>query len=86
MLKLCRNFKTLFNLEQTGKYIILAGITIVFLGIMVYFFGNKFGWFGNLPGDIRYERENVRIYFPITTMILISLILILLLWLGRRFL
>ncbi len=39
---------------------------------------------GRLPGDIIIERENFRFYFPLTTSILISLILSLLIWLFRR--
>lgn len=72
-------------MAQIGKYIIVAGAIVVFLGIIVYFFGDKFGWFGNLPGDVKYERENVKIFFPITTMIVISVIISLLFWIFRRF-
>jgi hypothetical protein len=42
-------------------------------------------WFGRLPGDIKIERENVRIYFPIVTMIVVSALLSLLLYLIGRF-
>jgi len=58
-----------------GKYLIYIGIAIVFLGIILYYFPNAFKWFGKLPGDIRIERENSKFYFPITTMILISVLL-----------
>ena len=50
------------------------GLLIVAAGIIVYFFGSRLHWIGRLPGDIRIERENFRFYFPITTMILLSLI------------
>ena len=60
---------------QTGKAIILVGLIIVAIGLIIFFFGDKLRWLGKLPGDIRIERENFRFYFPITTMILISLIL-----------
>ena len=39
---------------------------------------------GHLPGDIKVERENFRFYFPLTTSIIISLILTILFWLFRR--
>lgn len=68
-----------------GKYIIIAGIIIVIIGLIISFAGNKFGWFGNLPGDIKIEKENVKIYFPITTMIIISIVISLILWLIRKF-
>lgn len=65
---------------------IVLGVVIVAVGIIVYFFGNKLGWIGHLPGDIRVERDNFRFYFPITTMLLFSLLLTLLVNVIRRFL
>ncbi|MBX6332383.1 MAG: DUF2905 domain-containing protein [Gemmatimonadaceae bacterium] len=41
-------------------------------------------WFGRLPGDIRIERDNVRVYVPITSMILVSAVLSLIAWILRR--
>lgn len=70
--------------QQSGKYIIIAGVTIVAVGVLVYFFHNKLHWFGRLPGDIRVERENFKFYFPITTMIIISIIFTLLMQLFRK--
>ena len=67
-----------------GKYIIIAGVLIIVIGLIVYFLGDKLHWLGRLPGDIRVERENFRFYFPITTMILASLLLTLLLYVIRR--
>ena len=61
--------------NETGKIIIGVGALIVFIGIIVYFLGDKLRFIGNLPGDIRIEKENFRFYFPITTMILLSLLL-----------
>jgi hypothetical protein len=73
-------------MPQVGKYIILAGLLIVVIGAIVYFFGNKLHWIGRLPGDIRVERENFRFYFPLTTMILFSLLLTVIVNLIRRIL
>ena len=69
---------------ETGKYIIAAGVLIVIAGIVIYFFHDRLHWIGRLPGDIRIEKENFRFYFPITTMILFSIMLSLLLWLLRK--
>ncbi|MCC6290228.1 MAG: DUF2905 domain-containing protein [Chitinophagaceae bacterium] len=69
---------------ETGKYIIAAGICIVVAGIIIYFFHDKLHWIGRLPGDIRVEKENFRFYFPITTMIIFSLVISGILWLIRR--
>lgn len=68
----------------TGKYLILGGIILLLLGIVVYFLSDKLQWLGRLPGDIRIEKENFRFYFPITTMILFSLLLNLIILLVRR--
>ncbi len=63
----------------------VIGILIVLAGLIAYLFGDKLGWIGNLPGDIRIERENFRFYFPVTTMILASIILSLLISAISRF-
>ncbi|HYH15775.1 MAG TPA: DUF2905 domain-containing protein [Flavisolibacter sp.] len=71
--------------SQWGKYIIFFGAVIIVIGVIVYFLGDKLHWIGRLPGDIRVERDNFRFYFPITTMILLSLLLTLLVNLFKRF-
>ena len=71
--------------SQTGKWIILAGIIIVVIGILIYFFSDKLNWLGKLPGDIRIEKENFSFYFPITTMIIISVVLTLLISIFKKF-
>jgi hypothetical protein len=70
---------------ETGKYLIIIGLLIIVAGIILYFFHDKLHWIGRLPGDIRIEKENSRIYFPITTMILFSLLLSLVIRLFRKF-
>lgn len=67
-----------------GKSLIIAGIMVVIVGVFIYFFGNKLGWIGNLPGDIRIQKENFKIYVPFTTMILASLVLTLLFHLLKK--
>jgi hypothetical protein len=68
-----------------------AGLLIVGFGVVVIFVGlvtmtGALSWFGRLPGDIRYESGNTRIYAPITTTVLLSVGLSLLLYVLRRFL
>lgn len=70
--------------HQTGKYIIALGLLIAIVGLLVYFFHDKLQWFGRLPGDIRIEKENFRFYFPLTTMLLVSIVLTLLINLIKR--
>ncbi|MDQ3190650.1 MAG: DUF2905 domain-containing protein [Bacteroidota bacterium] len=71
-------------MNHLGKFIIVAGVILVIIGILISFAGDKLGWFGNLPGDIKIEKENLKIYFPITTMIIVSVILTVLIWLLRK--
>ena len=71
--------------SETGKWIIGIGAIIILVGIIIYFFHDKLNWIGRLPGDIRIEKENFRFYFPITTMILFSLLGTLIIWLIRKF-
>lgn len=72
--------------QNTGKYILVAGGFVMLAGLIIYFFHDKLHWIGRLPGDIRVERENFRFYFPLTTMILFSIILSLLVRLLKKFL
>ena len=68
----------------TGRYLIIIGLAVVLIGVVVYFLHDKLHWIGRLPGDIRIERENFRFYFPITTLILFSLVLNVLIVLIRK--
>lgn len=61
--------------QQTGKYILIVGLFIVLAGILIYFFHDYFKWIGKLPGDIRIEKGNFHFYFPLATMIVISVII-----------
>jgi len=58
-----------------GKLLIYFGLLLILIGGFIHYFGGTLAWFGRLPGDIRVERENFRFYFPITSMLLISLLL-----------
>ncbi len=73
-------------LTQLGKILITIGIVTVFAGVILFFLGDKLNWLGKLPGDIRIEREHVKFYFPITTMIIISVILSLVIYLVKKIL
>jgi hypothetical protein len=71
--------------QQTGKYILIAGILIAMVGLLIYFFHPYFKWIGRLPGDIRIEKQNFRFYFPITTMIIFSIIVTVLFSIFKKF-
>ncbi len=70
------------NNHQIGLIIIFIGLLFILGGALVW--TGAFSWFGRLPGDIRIEGENVRIYIPFTSMILLSLALSLLLGIINR--
>ena len=69
---------------ELGKLLIGLGITILIIGLLVFFLGDKLGWLGNLPGDIRYERGNTRVYVPIVSIIILSIILTIIVNLFRK--
>jgi uncharacterized protein HemY len=64
-------------ISSLGKLIITFGIVLVLLGGLLLLFG-KLPFFGKLPGDIYIQKKNFSIYFPLTSSILLSLILSLL--------
>ena len=68
--------------RSLGLLIVGAGLSLALVGLVVTFGG--FSWFGRLPGDIRYQGENTRVFVPITSMILASAVLTFLLNLARR--
>lgn len=70
---------------EIGRFLIYTGLVLVALGFLIVFFGSKLGWLGSLPGDIRLERGNTRVYFPIVTMIVLSIVLTIIINLFRRF-
>jgi hypothetical protein len=63
--------------------IIIAGVVLVFVGLLVW--AGALNWFGRLPGDIRVEGEHTRVYVPLVSMLLLSLLLSLAVYLLRRF-
>ena len=73
-------------MEQIGRVLIITGIILTIAGLILYFAGNRFSWLGHLPGDINIVKDNVRIFIPITTMILLSAVLSILLYLIKKFL
>jgi hypothetical protein len=71
--------------QQTGKYVLIAGVIIAVAGIIIYFFHDYFKWIGRLPGDFRIEKENFRFYFPLATMIILSLVITIIINIFKRF-
>ena len=65
-----------------SKLLIIAGLVLIALGLL-WTFGERIG-LGRLPGDILIERGGTRIYIPIATSLLISVVLSLVLWFFNR--
>jgi len=72
-------------MDDIGKIIAAVGVLLVIIGILVSVYGNIFSWFGNLPGDIRIRRESFLFFFPLTSMILVSVVVTFVWWLVRKF-
>ncbi|WP_372950295.1 DUF2905 domain-containing protein [Mariniphaga sp.] len=58
-----------------ARWFIIAGVILIVIGLLLYVAPWLFSWLGKLPGDIRIENENSKFYFPITSMVVISVIL-----------
>lgn len=67
-----------------GRWLIVFGLLLVAIGLVLHFAPWLLGWFGRLPGDIHVQSGRTRIFVPITTMILVSLLLTIVLNLLRR--
>ena len=68
-----------------GKILIFSGIILLLLGLFISIFELKFSWFGNLIGDFKYDGEKFKIYAPITSMLLISIIFTILINFLKKF-
>lgn len=67
-----------------ARWLILIGLVIVAVGLILQFAPSLLNWFGRLPGDIRIETDRGRLFFPITSMLILSGVLTLLIHLFRR--
>ena len=66
-----------------GKMLIVVGIVFIIMGI-AFLFGDKIPFLGRLPGDISIQKERFSLYFPITTCIIISIVLSILFAIFRK--
>ncbi len=66
-----------------GNWLIIGGILLLVTGLLAN--SGLLSWFGRLPGDIRVERDGVHFYFPIFSMLVVSAVLSLLVYLFGRF-
>jgi uncharacterized protein HemY len=71
-------------IHHPGWLLVLLGVILVAAGL-VWIFAPSIPWLGRLPGDLVIERGNTRIYIPITTCIVLSILLTAVLWVIRYF-
>ncbi len=70
-------------MSNLGWTLVVAGLAIAAVGLFLVF-GPSIPWLGGLPGDIRIDGEHARFYFPITTCILLSVVLSLAAWVVQK--
>ncbi|MHA7628630.1 DUF2905 domain-containing protein [Corallococcus sp. M7] len=70
-------------MKPVGLMLVVAGLGLAVVGLLVW--AGAFSWFGRLPGDIRVESGNTRVYAPLASMFLLSVLLSLGAWVVRRF-
>lgn len=58
-----------------AKWIMITGVVLLIVGAIFHFFPSVFSWFGKLPGDIHYESNKGSVFIPITSMIVVSLVI-----------
>ncbi|PIQ88881.1 MAG: hypothetical protein COV72_06285 [Candidatus Omnitrophica bacterium CG11_big_fil_rev_8_21_14_0_20_42_13] len=71
------------DINSFAKALVIFGIVLVIIGLLLTFF-NKLPFLGRLPGDIYIQKKNFTFYFPVTTSILISIVLLIIFWLWPR--
>jgi hypothetical protein len=65
---------------QIGKFLFALGLMIALVGLFLWRFPSFFAWFGKLPGDISIKYENIRFYFPLTSLVLVQCVI----WIAIR--
>lgn len=59
--------------RSLGTILVVGGLAVAAVGVLVW--SGALSWFGRLPGDIRSESENTRLFIPITSMVVVSIVL-----------
>ncbi len=67
-----------------SRWLIIVGIVLISVGLALQYAPWLLTWFGRLPGDIRIETEHTKIYIPLASMFLLSILLSLVIYLFRR--
>ncbi|SHE73561.1 Protein of unknown function [Microbulbifer donghaiensis] len=70
--------------RDMARWLIVAGVVLIVVGVLMHIAPWLFNWFGRLPGDIRIESERSRVYVPIVSMIILSVVLSVIISFFRR--
>ena len=70
------------NSSSPAFLLIILGVVLIIAGLL--YWSGLLSWIGRLPGDIRIEKETTRIYIPIVSMLVISVVLSLVVWLLNK--
>lgn len=70
---------------RIGTALIVVGLGLAFVGAIVRFAPGLVSWFGKLPGDVRIQTESTRVFIPITSMVIVSLVVSLVVGIINRF-
>lgn len=70
--------------SSPGPLLVGLGVTLILIGLLLW--SGSLSWFGQLPGDIRIERDSVQIFIPLASMIVVSVVISVVLYLTRRYL
>lgn len=73
----------MFEINSIGKILVIFGVVLIAIGGLLML-GGKLSWFGRLPGDIYIQKKGFSLFFPMTTSILISIIISLFLMIFNR--
>ncbi len=71
------------ELPQLGRVLVVLGLALAAFGLLLSL-GGRLPWLGRLPGDLVIERPGLRLYLPIASCVLLSLLVSAVLWLLRR--
>ncbi|SDX47210.1 Protein of unknown function [Nitrosomonas halophila] len=71
-------------MEQMAKWIMIAGAALLIIGAVLHLAPWLLNWFGKLPGDIRIETQRGKVFIPITSMLIVSIVLSIIINLFRK--
>lgn len=71
-------------MQSLGKALLVAGAVLMVIGVLLMW-GNRIPFIGKLPGDIIIQRKNFTFYFPLTSLIILNLLILIVVWIIRNF-